>query len=264
MTDLPVRKNTDKRTRDLERLAAGGDLDASASLAVARLRSGDDRPSFGGEVWTVRFQPTLPVGTALFYSARKGKKGKYHRWANIPERVVTQIGGRHEVMAASGTRQAVLDPDVANVVLGDDPLPEEWILKAPPRVLRVLRPDRYKRPGLVVELDKVKRKGRKRTPPVPTLEWDDPGTRYLGDENDGVFYGVWQQSQTRWWALATVDSNTGGFTDTLAADYGYRSEKAAMRAARDAALEWLHFNNVEYDDEPEDYLHWLYSRRRRP
>jgi hypothetical protein len=78
-------------------------------------------------------------------------------------------------------------------------------------------------------------------PAPPMLDWDEAS--YVGDGNDGVYYGAMFQNGS-WWALATVDSNTGGFTDTLTAERGYRSERAALAAARDAALEWCHVNRV--------------------
>jgi len=78
----------------------------------------------------------------------------------------------------------------------------------------------------------------------PRLDWDHAD--YAGDEQNGVYYGAMKSGRT-WWALATVDSDTGGFTETLAAEGGYKTEKAAHIAARDAALDWCHDNDVEVE-----------------
>lgn len=92
---------------------------------------------------------------------------------------------------------------------------------------------------------------------APHLDWDEAS--YLGNGNDGVYYGALKTSylgprggkRETWWAMATVDSDTGGFVDdtggfvdTLAADPGYSSEKHALRAAKDAAFEWCASNGI--------------------
>lgn len=89
-------------------------------------------------------------------------------------------------------------------------------------------------------------------PVAPHLDWDSSETFYLGDENDGVYYGARQDEKhpSRWWALSTVDSNTGGFVDTLSNDYGYRSRSAALRAAKDAAYEWCCANEIKIEEYP--------------
>jgi hypothetical protein len=78
----------------------------------------------------------------------------------------------------------------------------------------------------------------------PTLDWDS--AEYVGDGRDGVYIGA-VRSGSRWWSLATVDSESGSFTETLAAEYGYRSRRAAITAARDAALMWCGINGVEHE-----------------
>jgi hypothetical protein len=76
----------------------------------------------------------------------------------------------------------------------------------------------------------------------PHLDWDD--AEYMGSKGDGVYYGALKKGGT-WWALATVDSDTGSFTESLVAEGGYSSKKAAMTAAKDAAYEWCRTNRVE-------------------
>lgn len=78
--------------------------------------------------------------------------------------------------------------------------------------------------------------------PPPHLDWDD--AEYMGDKGDGVYYGALKKGGT-WWALATVDSDTGGFTESLTAEGGYSSKKAALTAAKDAAYEWCRTNRVK-------------------
>lgn len=78
----------------------------------------------------------------------------------------------------------------------------------------------------------------------PRLDWDTAD--YMGTDRDGVYYGAMQKGDT-WWALASVDSETGGFTDSLVSEGGYPSKKAALTAAKDAAYEWCRTNDVECD-----------------
>jgi hypothetical protein len=78
-------------------------------------------------------------------------------------------------------------------------------------------------------------------PAPPHLDWDD--AEYAGDEQDGVYYGAVKRGRW-WWALATVDSNTGGFVDTLCEER-HRSRKLAEIVARNAALKWCCYNGVE-------------------
>jgi hypothetical protein len=85
-------------------------------------------------------------------------------------------------------------------------------------------------------------RGQAKYGPPPRLNWDNAD--YVGSETDGVYYGAVNKGGT-WWALASVDSDTGGFTDALIAEGGYGSEKAARIAAKDAAREWCATNNVE-------------------
>lgn len=83
----------------------------------------------------------------------------------------------------------------------------------------------------------------------PELDLDDAA--YIGDGNDGVYFSAIHKGNT-WWALATVDSDTGHFIDTLVSEGGHRSEKAALTAAKDAALEWCTTNNVATGEDEDE------------
>ncbi len=82
--------------------------------------------------------------------------------------------------------------------------------------------------------------------PAPVLDWDH--AEYVGDDESGVYFGAVQSGGT-WWCLAVVDSTRGGggFTCDLAAEPGYSSEAMATSAARDAAMNWCHWNDVEVE-----------------
>lgn len=229
----------DRKLRELERAAKAGNQAAARQLAHERFRRGACLPSFGGDLWRVRFQPSA-VGM-VFHSAKKLPHGRVLTGRKIPPHVAEQVGAT----LSAGARQLVLDPDIASVVQGAKPLPVEWVTRSPPRIVCLLRPARY-RPGLVVELAKLRRPRRRPHPPAPDLDWDD--AHYLGDGEDGVYFAAVQASASRWWAMADVDSNTGGFTDSLVREYGYRSRRAALQAARDAAMEWLDHNGVEHEE----------------
>jgi len=76
----------------------------------------------------------------------------------------------------------------------------------------------------------------------PRLDWDASETKYIGSEEDGVYYGAVEKNG-KWWAMATVDSDSGGFTDSLLAELG-TSQETALQAAREVAEEWCASNEV--------------------
>lgn len=111
-------------------------------------------------------------------------------------------------------------------------------------------------PDAIAAIEQVQRNGRaslkteditrptKPRPTPPILDWDE--AEYLGDGKDGVYFGTVREGR-KWWALASIDSNTGHFTQSLAADPGYTSEKRALIAARDAAIDWLVTNEIGFE-----------------
>lgn len=73
---------------------------------------------------------------------------------------------------------------------------------------------------------------------------------YVGDEEDGVYYQV-EQGPRGWYVTTVVDSNTGGFVDTLEDTAGpFATQAEAMLHGRDVAVGWGFDNQVEFD-EPE-------------
>ena len=75
---------------------------------------------------------------------------------------------------------------------------------------------------------------------------------YVGDEQDGVYYSV-GQGPKGWYVTTVVDSDTGGFVDTMHEDDGpYESEEAALLGGKDAGVEWCLTNEVNWDDEAEN------------
>lgn len=85
----------------------------------------------------------------------------------------------------------------------------------------------------------------------PHLDWDACDTEYTGSEDDGVYYGAVEKGG-KWWAMATVDSDTGHFTDSLLAQPGFKDRASAFQTAKNAAEEWCAANNVnknmDYDE----------------
>ena len=80
----------------------------------------------------------------------------------------------------------------------------------------------------------------------PHLDWDDAS--YAGDGEDGVYYGAMHTKKGKWWALTTVDSNSGGVTQTLDNIPGHKSEKDALEHAKYVARDWCYENNVKMDE----------------
>jgi hypothetical protein len=147
-------------------------------------------------------------------------------------------------VGATGHGQGLwyLDELLVPVARREVPIPPEYHWTDPPRILRVLKP-RKNLYGMEVEIPREKIGKRQPDPPHYTTEQ----LEYVGNEIDGVYYGAVQDETypSRWWAMAVVDSETGGFVDTLAEDYGYESESRAQTAALDAAVEWLLNNNIQ-------------------
>lgn len=72
---------------------------------------------------------------------------------------------------------------------------------------------------------------------------------YRGDERDGVYYQV-AEGPSGWYFTAVVDSDTGGFVDTIVKDDGpYSSEREAQSAGESWAIEWCLTNEVKWVDE---------------
>ena len=84
----------------------------------------------------------------------------------------------------------------------------------------------------------------KAAPKPPELDWND--SWYLGDGQDGVYYGVIRQGR-KWWALATVDSNTGGVTQGILA-HPCTTRAQAVEMAKGAAVDWRIINEVDRTD----------------
>ncbi|UCC74004.1 MAG: hypothetical protein JSV86_05455 [Gemmatimonadota bacterium] len=78
------------------------------------------------------------------------------------------------------------------------------------------------------------------------VEWDIDEATYVGDGADGVYYLV-DEGPDGWYVTVVVDSETGGFVDTLYEDDGpHPSAAEADRAGRDAAIEWCTWNEVDW------------------
>lgn len=223
----------DERLRELERRwhASGAPRDHANLLRAIR----QAKPPEKGQLWTVWIAPSI-AGPLIYSVRKKGKAGR--RGHDVPGQIATLIGAEEQ------NGLWYLDDEIAAVALRKTPLPPDWVYKEPPRIVRLLK--RKKRLyGLEVELPRPAKK--RPLPEIPGYSIDE--LQYVGDEFDGVYYGAVQQSPSRWWAVAVVDSDTGGFVDTLTEDYGYRSERAARTAARDAAIEWCAFNEVDWRDD---------------
>lgn len=80
------------------------------------------------------------------------------------------------------------------------------------------------------------------------VEVDLDDATYIGSEDDGVYFAV-GKGRGGWYMSASVDCNSGHFTDTLVLDDGpYKTEKEAVDAGRDAAIEWCVINNVPFEE----------------
>jgi hypothetical protein len=166
--------------------------------------------------WTAKLQRTLS-GFAL-QAVKKGK-GKYRKGAKIPQYV-------REYFEANP--RGLINDDEAVRTLKE----------------KSNGAHRFTLTEQIPETESAYSKTQAKYGAPPHLDWDD--AEYVGDADNGVYYGAMHKGKT-WWALATVDSNTGGFTDSLVAEGGYRSRRAALIAAKDAALEWCYNNDVNCD-----------------
>jgi hypothetical protein len=85
---------------------------------------------------------------------------------------------------------------------------------------------------------------------IVASDWDE--ATYYGDEDDGVYVNVGQGPDGKWYMTATVDCNTASFVDDLVTDDGpYDTEEEAKVAGKDAAIEWCHDNDVDYENPDE-------------
>lgn len=72
--------------------------------------------------------------------------------------------------------------------------------------------------------------------------------KYLGNEEDGVYYDV-AKGPDGWYASAMVDCNSGNFCDSLLEDAGpFDTKAAAWAAGYDLALQWCADNDVDWED----------------
>jgi hypothetical protein len=70
---------------------------------------------------------------------------------------------------------------------------------------------------------------------------------YIGDDNDGVYYQVFEDDDGSFWMSAIVDCDPFGFVDGLVtADGPYATNQHAEAAGRNAATEWCALNEVDY------------------
>lgn len=180
------------------------------------------------ETWTVRLRRSL-VGLVVV-SVRPEKGRTIH--SDLPSHVMLALAAEKQ---ANRGAWFVTDPVAIAILTGPTERPGAGLDL--PRILSV----RCGEPGeWVVKIEIHKLTTVKREPTPPTLDWD--AAHYEGDGEDGVYYAAVRCGRW-WWALATVDSNTGGFTQSLAAER-YTTRPEAFRAARGAALEWCHNNEV--------------------
>ena len=82
---------------------------------------------------------------------------------------------------------------------------------------------------------------------VAKSDWDRAD--YYGDGNNGGYVNVARKGRSGGWYLTvSIDSDTGGFTETISQDDGpYKSEARARLAGSDAVREWLRDNKVRGD-----------------
>lgn len=229
---------SDRKLRELERLAAGGDLEHVKALAYARFRAGVLVPSFGGELWIVRFA-RLNNDLVVYSAVSEVDKQPY--FADIPTFVMDVIGA-----SASASLRPLRQ--IEDVVTRAAAVPEEWVTQPPPRLVGILPPDVRGHPGLAVEIVRHCCAPPSCTPPRDPahLDIDGDDTGYMGDGDNGVYYGVapFDEGSLRsmWWALNVVD--TPGFTHDITVGV-YDTRMAALDAARAAALDWIIDNDVE-------------------
>jgi len=81
--------------------------------------------------------------------------------------------------------------------------------------------------------------------PIAEVDFDDG--EYIGDGQDGVYVQA-AEGPDGWYVSTVVDSDTGGFVDSLCKDDGpYPTEKEALRAGRHSAMDWCMENRVSVD-----------------
>jgi len=78
----------------------------------------------------------------------------------------------------------------------------------------------------------------------PRLEYPS----YLGDGSDGVAYGSAYTSRGKWWAIAWAEGNSDWTID----EPGYKTEKDARIAAKDAAFDWCMVNDIDCSKDDDD------------
>lgn len=84
-------------------------------------------------------------------------------------------------------------------------------------------------------------------PIIVASDWDE--AEYVGDGKDGCYVNV-GQGRDGWYVTVTVDSNSGGFTDTLTQDDGpYPTQTQARDTGYDVAREWCLQNEVLLDSD---------------
>lgn len=72
---------------------------------------------------------------------------------------------------------------------------------------------------------------------------------YIGDERDGIYYQT-AEGPGGWYLTIVVDSDTGGFVDTITKDDGpHSSEAEALQAGKDVAIGWCIDNGVTWADQ---------------
>jgi hypothetical protein len=61
---------------------------------------------------------------------------------------------------------------------------------------------------------------------------------YVGDGEDGVYFTVKKNAADRYWVKAVVEDATAYHTGTLMVPGTYATEKDAVKAGVEAAIEW--------------------------
>jgi hypothetical protein len=74
---------------------------------------------------------------------------------------------------------------------------------------------------------------------------DVDDAHYVGDDNDGVYYQVFEDDDGKFWMSALVDCDSAGFVDSLVdADGPYDSHGLADQAGIDVAVDWCAENEI--------------------
>lgn len=75
---------------------------------------------------------------------------------------------------------------------------------------------------------------------------------YVSDGTDGCYYQVAEGADGEWYVTVVVDSDTGGFVDTIYRDGGpYRTREDAEARGRSIASEWCIDNQISFEDDEE-------------